>query len=1025
MGRENSMPRLISRMFVVSVLFLLLPVAASAQGAITGVVKDTSGAVMPGVTVEASSPALIEKVRTAVTDGAGQYRIQDLRTGTYSVSFVLTGFNTVKRDGVEIQGTFVASVNTEMRVGTLQETITVSGETPVIDVKSAKQQSIVDKDVLAAIPNGRQITSVASLIPGISARADVGGSTANVSSTAGTIHGSQGNDTRSFTDGISIGWAGGANNQIMPNIGGSQEIVISTAGGLGEAETAGVMLNIIPRDGANTFKGSFFATGANNSMQSDNYTQALTGQGLLARNEVLKNYDINPMFGGRIVKDRLWFYLTARRFFQDNSTAGMFYNKNASTAWLYTPDLSRQAHSDTLTTSGSARLTFQISPRNKVNLTWDEQGRCVNCLGGGSALVTPEATSKNYAAPTRLQQATYQSPVTSRFLLDGGFGTYLQPYGERPRTDGFYDPTLIAATNATGANPGTLFRSPTLYWGDWVGTYTWRASVSYITGANSLKFGYTDGKYNGTRNRLPNNPSTGINTYNFNGFNADGSPRPASITVGAPISSEFRIHPMALYAQDSWTRGRLTLQGGVRYDWGTTNFGADPQYALDARYPQIGGQLGGATSPLVPVAIQFTDPALLTGVNFKDITPRMAATYDLLGDGKTAVKVSLGKYVSTMTGDGYVLDLNPANRALGTGGAGGTNPFGTTRSWNDLNGNLVPDCDLRNPAANQECGAYANQTFGKLIQGQQVFTNNFDSAVTTGWGVRPNEWDFSASVQRQLVPRVSVEVGYFRRWFGNLLATDNRSVAASDFDTFGVTVAEPRLPGGSATVSNLYNVTPSLFGFTDNIVTRAPGNPIDHWNGVDVNVNARLKAVTVRVGTSTGRRSFNTCDVRAALPETAVLNPFCQVDFPFLTDMRGSGSYTVPKVDVQVSANFSSIPGGLLAANAVLTNAQISPSLGRALAGGTQFVVVNLINPDAQPIGDRTNQLDLRFAKIFRFWGRANLGFDLYNIMNANPVQTYLQTFNPLIASGQPGAWLQPTSILPARLFKISVQFDF
>ena len=860
-----SMCRLIKWSAAALVVFLLVPATARGQAAITGVVRDASGAVIPGVSVEAASPVLIEKVRSATTDGTGQYRILDLRPGTYSVTFELSGFTTVKRQGIELSGTFVATVNAELRVGGVAETITVTGESPVVDVQSATQQTVVNKDIIEQIPTGRQITSVGGLLPGNSDRPDVGGSTLNVSSGGGTIHGGNTNDTRSLVDGMSIGWSGSASNQIMPPIGGSQEVTIGPAGGLGEAESGGIILNIVPRDGSNRLSGSFFGTGSNGSMQSNNYTAALKAEGLSSPNNVIKNYDLNPMFGGPIKKDKVWFYLTARAFDQENTVAGLFANSAPRLSYLYVPNMSIPAETDSLTTSATIRLTIQVTPRNKVNVAWDEQGRCVDCKANASdpggyptgSNAAPEGSAKNYAAPTRLQQVTYQSPITSKLLLEGGFGTYLQRYGLRPPTNGTYDPSVVAAENIGSAFPNTVFRAPTLYWSDWVGTYTWRASLSYVTGSNNLKVGYSDGRYDGTRNRYPNDPTNPIDLYTFNGFDASGNPKPSSITVtAAPISSEFIIHPLALYAQDSWSRKRLTLQGGLRFDWTTTNFAADPLYALNGNYPQIG------PSPLVPVPIQFTNPALLTGVNFKDISPRMATTVDVFGNGRTAFKLNVGRYVRTQTGDGDPLDLNPVNRVLNTGGPGGSTPFSTTRSWSgplitDGNGNVQLNCNLANPAANGNCGAYSNQTFGQLIQGQQVFTNNFDPKVTQGWGVRPYEWDLLASVQQQILNGVSAEVGYYRRWAGNFLVAQNLDVTAADFNTFNVTVADPRLPGGVETVNSLYNVSPAKFGLTNNIVTAASnfGYQFQHWNGVDTKVTGHWRGATFQAGTSTGRQS--------------------------------------------------------------------------------------------------------------------------------------------------------------------------
>ena len=159
------------RTLVVLTAVLLAPAAAShAQATIAGVVKDASGAVLPGVTVEAASPALTEKVRSVVTDGTGQYRIVALPPGTYTVTFTLPGFNVVKREGIELTGTLTAAIDADLRVGALEETVTVTGETPIVDVQSARRQQVIDGDVLQAIPTSRSYNNVLQLVPGVVGR---------------------------------------------------------------------------------------------------------------------------------------------------------------------------------------------------------------------------------------------------------------------------------------------------------------------------------------------------------------------------------------------------------------------------------------------------------------------------------------------------------------------------------------------------------------------------------------------------------------------------------------------------------------------------------------------------------------------------------------------------------------------------------------------------------------------------------------------------------------------------------------
>ena len=200
------------------VIAVLMPALVFAQASITGIVRDSSGAVLPGVTVEAASDALIEKARTTVTNDTGQYRIENLRPGSYQVTFSLAGFSTVKREGVELQGSFSATINVDLRVGELAETVTVTGESPIVDVQNTTQQRVLSHEIIDAIPTGRSDKNLATLIPGVSLAGainqDVGGTQDQVSSQL-IVHGSRGTDQRLTQNGVSLGiTANGANTLI-------------------------------------------------------------------------------------------------------------------------------------------------------------------------------------------------------------------------------------------------------------------------------------------------------------------------------------------------------------------------------------------------------------------------------------------------------------------------------------------------------------------------------------------------------------------------------------------------------------------------------------------------------------------------------------------------------------------------------------------------------------------------------------------------------------------------------------------
>ena len=269
---------------------VLAPTFVYAQASINGLVKDSSGALLPGVTVEASSPALIEKVRTAVTDRGGQYHIEDLRPGTYAITFSLTGFSTIKREGIELSGSFTATVNADMKVGAVAETIIVTGETPVVDVVNAKQLQTVSAATLDAIPTARLYHSIATLVPGVSVSGsqDVGGLAGPVTVTF-NMRGGPGNEGRLTLDGLSLGASlnGTGVSYTVADVPNAQEIVFTTAGGLGELEVGGPAMNLVPRQGGNKYSGSFFGNWANESLQTSNYTDAINvgssdGQGRLA-----------------------------------------------------------------------------------------------------------------------------------------------------------------------------------------------------------------------------------------------------------------------------------------------------------------------------------------------------------------------------------------------------------------------------------------------------------------------------------------------------------------------------------------------------------------------------------------------------------------------------------------------------------------------------------------------------------------------------------------------------------------------
>jgi hypothetical protein len=994
-------------LFVITWL-VIVPSAAYAQASITGTVTDASGGVLPGVTVEASSPVLIEKVRSVATDGTGQYRIENLRPGTYAVTFTLPGFTTAKREGIELAGSFTASVNAEMRVGALAETVTVSGEAPTVDVQGAQAERALTKDVLDSIPAGRSHLTQAILVPGVqttqgAARGnlmDVGG-TRNLQNTLISVHGGRVEDTRVQIDGVRIGNMSGAGqwHNFVPDEGATQEVVIDYGAVSAEEISGGLRINYVPREGGNTFKGFFYATGANESWQGSNVTPELVAAGLGPPNKLRRMYDINPSGGGPIKPDKLWFFASAR--FQENKSyvAGLYVNKNAGdpTQWLYNPDKNQQEIFSLNQDSGNGRITWQVNPKNKITGFYDQQRRPWNDLRPGA---TSEAVSWWRFPRLRTTQVGWTSPVTSRLLFEGRWSNRGETFqdifeGTAPRRD------LIAVLEQGGIIPGLVYRghagagssTAPFTWNNMPNLNTVLFNVSYVTGAHALKFGVTDtwGYQIGEIKDIPEAVA-----YRFR----DGVPNLIQMRATPYQSTTNMRAEYGMFAQDKWTVKNLTLTGGARFDW------------LSYYYPPT--HVG--PSPLAPNR-DFTT-ALVESVNWKDITPRVGAAYDLFGNGRTALKASFGRYVINADSGAATAPANPI-----TGLA-----VLTSRTWIDANKDYVPDCVLTNLQANGECGIVDNLNFGG-----QVPTRRDDPATYRGWGTRAYNWEFSTSVQHEIVPRVSVEVGYFRRIFGNFTVQDNTLTTASDYTKYSITApVDPRLPnGGGYVVNDLYDLNPNKVGQVSNLVTFSDnyGKVIEHWNGVDVTVNARPRAgVTLQGGFSTGRTAYNYCEVRDKIPELAytpgwsafpfigLTYPYCAVNTNFLTQIKLLGTYSIPKIDVLVGGTFQHVPGPPIGGLFVATNKDTFPSLGRPLSGGAPNVTVNIVEA-GKYFGDAANLFDMRLAKIFRFGTRrVSVNLDVHNLFNTSPV---------LLFNNNYASWLTPQSIMEARLFKLSTSIEF
>ena len=483
---------------------------------------------------------------------------------------------------------------------------------------------------------------------------------------------------------------------------------------------------------------------------------------------------------------------------------------------------------------------------------------------------------------------------------------------------------------------------------------------------------------------------------------------PTSVTLYAtPIEYHNNVKAdLGIFAQDSWTLKQLTVNYGVRYD------------SLRANVPAQHLPAGR----LVP-ARDFA-PVSCTPC-WNDISPRVGAAYDLFGDGKTALKASVGKYV---TGGTLSQASNPVNTSVNS----------ANRNWQDTNGNFIPDCDFSNPGANAECGALLNLNFGKTNPN----ATRIDPELLNGWGKRQYSWEASAGLQLELGPGFSVEAGYYRRWYGNLTVTDNLDVTPADYSQYCITAPsnDPRLPTAGQNICGFYDLNPTradgtnLVGLVHNLVTFAS----------KFSATLRGKGATLSGGVNIGDVDFNNCFVVDSPMQiedpTLVLNPttnprsapadWCHLNTTWQAQYKFYGVYPLPWLGIQTSATLQLVPGpsagglpGSITASYVATNAEIRPSLGRNLSSGANgTATVDLIKPFTM-FGEYAKQLDTRFSKTFKVGQyRLRAHLDIYNILNRSNVQTFNTRLSSINATNQ---WLLPTQILQARYFQFGTQIDF
>ena len=997
------------RASVVVLTCLLLASAAWAQvttSGIAGVATDTSGGVLPGVTVEAASPALIEGVRSVVTDGSGRYSIIALPPGTYSATFRLPGFSTIIREGVVLTAGFTAAIDAAMQVGGIEETITVTGASPVVDVQNVRQQTAITEELLRALPRSEgALNMIVAFTPGVTGNVEVGASqAASWSENAGgrriLYHGKPGIE-QNF-DGLDVS-AGTGSTGYMVNPLMVQELVVEKGMGSAEASTSSLGFNAIPKEGGNIFNFVMSSLGTHHSLQGNNVDDGLRARGVTNAEETRWAYTAGGSVGGPIIQDKLWFHGAAERLSTKNYSAGNYYNKLHKldgSNLLYEPDLTRPYDPFDETYRIGGRMTWQAAENHKVTF-YSELQRITEHRQRG--FNSPEA-AEFYDFNTPAVQASWTSPVSNRLLFEAAVSRVAWGYENFPNPE-VPDPVNtinVAELTFTGAD----VRRPYQYnnRNGFNKTHnprnTQRFSVSYVTGSHALKVGVTAGQGFGQNCRRCQGEQAHISYQLRNQV-------PSRIIQNAtPYLQKERIKmELGLFAQDQWTINRLTLNYGARFDY-------------------FNGQVDAQDL----AATQFVSARSFGEVKniprWTDVNPRLGLSYDLAGNGRTALKFAVGRYLVKES----------------TTIARGNNPITTSansvrRNWTDENGDFVPQCDLNNFLANGECGQINNLNFG----GTRASTV-YNKDVLEGFGVRPANWDTSLEVQHELTRGLSITAGFYRTAYDHTgtslgqYVTDNQLVTPEDYDPFCITApVDPRLPdGGGYQVCGLYDIKPAKFGQVSNILAQPSdyGKPEQVSRFYSVNLNGRFaNGLLLTGGLDTGTIISDDCFVVDSPQQ--LLN--CRVETPYATktQFKMQWSYPLPRGGITVSGTLQNAAGTLYTADYAVSNDQIKGSLGRNLARcGTRVVCSSSVNvpllpPDTYTQPRRT-QMDLRLSKVLAFGstGRLQVNFDIYNALNDNAVINLI--------SGYGEKWLYPADggstglgLLGARLLQFSGNLGF
>jgi hypothetical protein len=984
---------------VVFLCVLFVPTLVWAQASIAGLVRDESGGVLPGVSVEAASPVLIEGMRAVTTDEQGRYRIEALRPGSYKLTFTLGGFRSLTRTGVDVPSDTVVTVNAEMKVGALEESLTVSGQSPQVDVRQASKTQVLTREVIDALPVSRNVMSIGVLAAGVRpGTPDIGGSRMT-EQVALRAHGLSGNDAEQLVEGMSIQSLEGPSLSYFDDMLQS-EITVMTSAIPADTSGGGIRLNSVLKDGGNTFSGATFLGFTSGAWQANNVDDELRSapNSIRSANGIKHIQMFSGSFGGPIKKNKLWFLVTARHQSSDELVADV-------PVQIVAPDGEFiNSYLDTYVRGPSLRLTWQANPNNKIaafgSRWWKRKGKDF------TAGVDPRVGQLRDPVHAHhfVGNIKWTSTLGSRFLVEAGFSMAAFDWLGGPAVGNLKErgtPEWYTQTRKTDTqrqiHPQCAYDTGCTQWGSLLSQRqdntrnVFDGRVSYVTGTHNIKIGYTHEI--GPDGRMGNQYNGDIQ-LNYN------AGRPSTVTVfNTPLEAPGIVeYDAGLFVQDSWTMKRLTLNPGVRIEW----FAAGME------------ETSAAAGRFAPARFFPAQHGLIKWG--PDYAPRMAAVYDLFGDGKTALKTNFSKYHRQYDADPFLAYADAGLRQ-------------ENRNWFDC---------LLNAAGTACSGAAAPTNNDGIAQDIEIGpspsggTFGQRSGAVAGDLRRQYNLEFTAGVQHQLKPGLAVGATFIKRSIRNIQMTDRTFITLADYTAFQVrmpAIIDPAVaavldPNEMITVYNLASAKNSVFG--QGLVDRSSNDNRSFYTGFEASFSARFGRSATVFGSWTAERNVSVfCEsddnpngqTTTDLYQGRTISEggrFCDqrlFDIPFVHEFKLAGNYPL-----RYGVDFGAVVQSYAGLERVVTwqpAANLFPNGQRTQA---QTIV---LNKPGSLYGERWLQVDVNVRKNIRYGnGKIHtLQLDVFNVFNNNSIRTMTDTVGTSLG--------QVTAILPGRFPRLAYQFKW